>query len=161
MAYAAADIADARDGLRTVALPALSAGPVKDAALRERLEVGSRAIEDALERLADVQTRLLRHVHATGVPVAEAARYLDVSEPTIRAWVARGLLDAVPHVKPALVEIFALRRVERGLRELRDRGRDRDWTRALVDVLHDRAERERSEIVTGLDELRRGMLEPA
>jgi hypothetical protein len=41
------------------------------------------------------------------------------------------------------------------------RGQDRDWLRALVDLLHDRAERERPEIKQGLDELKRGKLEPA
>ena len=161
MAYAVADIEDARDELRTVALPALTEGPVTASALRERLAVGSRAVEDALERLADVQARLTQEVAAAGVPVSEAARYLDVSEPTIRDWVARGLLEPVPDAKPVLLEVVGMRRVERGLRELRERGQDRDWTRALVHLLHDRAELARPEIVAGLDELRRGTLEPA
>ena len=161
MAYAVADIEEARDELRTVALPALTEGPVTASALRERLAVGSRAVTDALQRLTDVQARLNQEVTAAGVPVSEAARYLDVSEPTIRGWVARGLLESVPDTKPVLIEVATLRRVERALRELRERGQDRDWTRLLVDLLHDRAELAQPEIVAGLDELRRGMLEPA
>lgn len=157
VAYAVADIEDARDELRALALPALNGGPVTAAALR----VGARAVEDAIQRLADIQARLAQQPSAAGVPVSEAARYLDVSEPTIRTWAGRGVLERVPDAKPVLIEIASLRRVERALGELRERGHDRDWTRALVDVLHDREERRRPEIVAGLDELRHGMLEPA
>lgn len=103
---------------------------------------------------------LARH-DAAGVPVAKAAKYLEVSQPTIRTWVARGVLERVPDVKPLLIDIATLRRAERALGELRERGQKRDWTRALVDLLHDRAARKHPQIVAGLDELRRGMLEPA
>lgn len=74
---------------------------------------------------------------------------------------ARGPLHSVPEAKPVLVERSSLRRVHRAVEELRRRRQDRDWLRALVDVMHDRAERERPEIVAGLDELMRGELEPA
>lgn len=161
VAYAVVELEDARDELRTVALPALGEGGTRSAALRERLQIGTQAVEDALERLADVQARLEQHVPGPGLPVSEAARYLNVSEPTVRAWLGRGVLARVPDAKPVLVEIASLRRVGHALAELRKRGRDRDWTGALVDLLHDRAERERPELIEGLDELRRGKLEPA
>jgi hypothetical protein len=93
--------------------------------------------------------------------VSEAARYLQVSEPTVRTWLARGVLTPVPSAKPVLVDITSLRRVSHALAELREHGRDRDWTRALVDLLHDHAERRRPELIQGLEELRRGDLEPA
>jgi transposase-like protein len=157
VAYAVADIEDARDELRTLALPALNEGPVTAAAL----QVGARAIEDVLDRLADVQARLTQHVAGAGVPISEASRCLGVSEPTIRTWVGRGVLERIPGAKPVLIEIAALRHVERAVRERRERGQDRDWVRALVDALHDRVERRTPETVAGLDELRRDMLEPA
>lgn len=161
MAYAVVELEDARDELRTVALSALGKGPTTSAALRERLQISTRGIEDALERLADVQARLAQHLAAPGLPVSDAARYLGVSEPTVRAWLARGALTDVPDAKPVLVEVATLRRVGHALADLRERGRDRDWTRALVDLLHDHSERGRPELLEGLDELRRGRLEPA
>ncbi len=161
VAYAVVELADARDGLRTTALTALSDGATTSAALRERLQIGTQAIELALQRLADIQARLQQHLAAPGLPVSEAARYLNVSEPTVRAWLTRGALTSVPEAKPVLVDISSLRRVGHALAELRERGRDRDWTRALVDLLHDHAERRRPELLEGLDELRRGELEPA
>lgn len=160
VAYAVVELQDAQDALRSVALRALGDGPTTSAQMRERLQVGAQGVEEALERLADVEGRL-QHVPAPGLPVSEAAGYLGVSEPTVRAWLRRGVLDRVPGAKPVLIEIVGLRRVSSALVELRERGRDRDWTRALVDLLHDRAERGRSELVAGLDELRRGTLEPA
>jgi hypothetical protein len=51
--------------------------------------------------------------------------------------------------------------VHRAVEELRHRGQDGDWLRALIDLLHDRAERHRPEIRGGLEELKRGELEPA
>jgi Helix-turn-helix domain len=54
---------------------------------------------------------------ARGVPVAEAAKYLGVSEPTVRLWVRRGALAALPGSKPALIEHESLRRVGRAVRE--------------------------------------------
>jgi transposase-like protein len=161
VAYAVVELADARDGLRTTALTVLSDGATTSAALRERLQIGTQAIELALQHLTDIQARLQEHLAAPGLPVSEAARYLGVSEPTVRAWLARGALTAVPEAKPVLVDIPSLRRVGHALAELRERGRDRDWTRALVDLLHDHAERRRPELLEGLDELRRGELEPA
>ena len=161
VAYAVVELADAHDELSLAALTVLSDGATTSAALRERLQTGAQAIEHAMERLAHAQARLQQRLGAQGLPVSDAARYLHVSEPTVRAWLARGPLSAVPDAKPVLVEIASLRRVGHALAELRERGRDRDWTRALVDLLHDHAERRRPELLQGLDELRRGELEPA
>jgi hypothetical protein len=46
---------------------------------------------------------------ARGVPVAEAAKYLGVSEPTVWLWVRRGALAALSGSKPALIEHESLR----------------------------------------------------
>jgi excisionase family DNA binding protein len=148
VAYAVVELQDIHDELRKAA--------------PQPADKDSDAISVALHRLEEAVERLDRAVpNARGLPVAEAAEYLGVSEPTIRAWLDRTVLDAVPDSKPVLVERSSLRRVHRAVGELRRRGQDRDWLRALVDVVHDHAERERPEIAAGVDELARGELEPA
>lgn len=161
VAYAVVEIEDARDELRMVALQALAEGATSDDALRERLEIGSRSVEDVLRRLAHIRARLEHQTSAAGLPVSEAARYLEVSEPTVRAWLGRGLLAVVEDAKPVLVTIPSLRRVGHALAELRTRGQDRDWARALVDHLQDHAARTDPALNAALDELRRGDVEPA
>ena len=103
----------------------------------------------------------LRASALPGLSVAEAADYLGVSEPTVRAWIRRGILLKVPRTRPILVERSSLRTVHRAIGELRRRGEDRDWLRALVDLLHDRSEQGRPELLRGMQELERGQLEPA
>lgn len=63
--------------------------------------------------------------------------------------------------KPVLVDLDSLRRVGRMLGELRERAEDGDWIRDLVGRLHDAAVLGGDPARTGLDELRRGELEPA
>lgn len=160
VAYAVVELEDARDELRTGALAALSDdGTMTSAGLRARMEIGSRSIEAALKRLADVRARLEQDT--PGLPVSEVARYLELSEPTVRAWLTRRVLTPVAETKPVLVDIASLRRVGRALAELRERGVDRDWTRALVDYLHDRETRSNPALDAGLQELRRGDVEEA
>jgi excisionase family DNA binding protein len=150
VAYAVVELQDIQDELRKAAPHSADGG------------MDANTISVALDRLDEAVRRLDRAVpDAHGLPVAEAAEYLGVSEPTIRAWLDRRVLDAVPDAKPVLVERSSLRRVHRAVDELRRRGQDRDWLRALVDVLHDHAERQRPEIVAGVDELAHGELEPA
>lgn len=151
VAYAVVELQDIQDELReAVPRPADAGQQDLDA-----VWIALQRLEETVERLDGTATS------PRGLQVAEAAVYLGVSEPTIRAWLQRGLLNAVLESKPAVVERSSLRRVHRAIKELRGRGQDRDWLRALVDVLHDHAERERPEIVAGLDELARGDLEPA
>jgi hypothetical protein len=159
--FAVVALEDAREELSTTATAVSNDDATTTAALREQLEMSTQAIEHALQRMADVQSRLQQHLTAPGLPVSDVAHYLNVSEPTVRAWLTRGALTPVPGAKPVLVEVASLRRAGHALAELRERGRDRDWTRALVDLLHDHGDRRRPELLEGLDELRRGELEPA
>lgn len=146
LVFVAAELADVRDDLARI--------PV---AKRQ-----AEAVRDVLDRLADAQARLSRQLsERPGVPVSAAADYLSVSEPTVRLWLERDVLDAVAGAKPALVEITSLRSVGRVVADLRARGHDRDWMRAVIDYTHDARERERPEIKQGLDELRCGELGPA
>lgn len=54
--------------------------------------------------------------------VAAASKQLGVSELTIRNWVKRGALSAVPKIDPIQIEPESLRRVSRALSELRGHG---------------------------------------
>lgn len=98
---------------------------------------------------------------ARGGPVAEAAKYLGVSEPTVRLWVRRGALAALPGSKPALIEHESLRRVGRAVRELRARGEDREWLEGVVRYVEDMADRSSPSVRRGLEDLAEGRLQPA
>jgi len=115
------------------------------------------------EQLMAMGTQLKRAAPnaARGVPVAEAAKYLGVSEPTVRLWVRRGALAALPHSKPALVEHESLRRVGRAVRELRARGEDREWLEGVVRYVEDMADRSSPSVRQGLKDLAEGKLQPA
>jgi excisionase family DNA binding protein len=157
VAYAVVELEDARSELRA-AVPAGGRRPRRTTAAGSNSESVAAALElleGALERLEHGAAA------ARGLPVSQAAQYLGVSEPTVRSWLKRGVLRKVPRSKPLLIERSSLRRVHAALGELRARGQERDWLQALVDLLHDRAERRRPEIQRGLEELRRGRLEPA
>lgn len=127
--------------------------------LREALE--QHRHDAALSALDDAQAALSNVEHSPGVTVAQAARTLKVSEPTVRAWIARGALDAVPGVTPTQVAPNSLRRTVRAVSELRERGRDRDWLQSVVDYLDDRAARNSDAVRRGIADLRHGDLEPA
>jgi hypothetical protein len=98
---------------------------------------------------------------ARGVPVAQAAEYLGVSEPTVRLWVRRGALVALPGSKPTLIEHDGLRRVGRAVRELRARGKDREWLEDVVRYVEDMTDRSSPSVRQGLKDLAEGKLQPA
>jgi hypothetical protein len=125
-----------------------------------RRAVGADAKSDALAALEDATARLDSVPHTRGVSVARAARLLEVSQPTVRAWLARNLLVAVEGSRPEEVEIDSLRRVRDALVELRAHGHDRDWVEQLATYLQSAQARPDS-LEEGLAQLRRGALEPA
>ena len=140
VAYAVVELEDARDDL---------------AASGHEVSAALRRIDDAVARLDSVPSV------PPGLPVADAAAYLQVSEPTIRDWLKRGVLHQVPDAKPVLVEREGLRDVHRLVEELRERGNDRDWLRAFVDYVHDLAVIRSPEVQQGLADVEAGRLEPA
>lgn len=126
---------------------------------REAIENGRS--DAAIDALDEAQEVLISVRHTPGVSVAAASQRLCVSEPTIRSWVKRGALEAVPDARPIQIEPESLHRVNRALGELRARGQDRDWLQALVDHLHDRDARGSDALRKGLAQLKRGQLESA
>ena len=125
-----------------------------------RRAVGADAKSEALAALADATARLDSVPHTRGLSVARAARLLEVSQPTVRVWLARNLLVAVEGSRPEEVEIDSLRRVRDALAELRAHGHDRDWVEQLAGYIQSAQARPDS-LEEGLAQLRRGALEPA
>jgi excisionase family DNA binding protein len=129
---------------------------------RDELAASGHEVSSALKRIDDAVARLNGVASVPrGLAVAEAAAYLKVSEPTVRDWLNRGVLAAVPDAKPVLVERSSLRQIHRLLAELRERGKDRDWLRAFVDYVHDLAVVRSAEAQQGLAEIDAGHFEPA
>lgn len=126
---------------------------------REAIANGHR--DAALDALDEAQEMLISVKHTPGVSVAAASEQLGVSEPTIRSWVKRGALSTVPKASPMQIEPESLHQVSRALTELRERGQDRDWLQAVVDLLHDREAHETDALRKGISQLKRGQLEPA
>ena len=117
-----------------------------------------RTVEDISAAVARLEAEVAR---GTGLSVEAAARYLDVSAPTVRVWTQLGVLERKPGSKPVQIDRDSARRVHRALGELRTCGQDRDWLAALVDYLHDKRDRRSESVRRGLEELARGELEPA
>lgn len=136
----------------TVALMALT--DARDALVEDQRDAALQAVEAAACLLESVD-------HAPGVPVARAAARLGVSDKTVLTWIERGVLRSVPDAKPRKVDPQSLRRAARALDELRRGGQNRDWLQALVDYLDDGGARRSEALREGLDELRKGKLEPA
>jgi excisionase family DNA binding protein len=118
---------------------------------------------ELVEQLTAMGMRLKRAAPnaARGIPVAEAAEYLSVSEPTVRLWVRRGALTALADSKPTLIEHDSLRRVGRAVRELRARGKDREWLQGVVRYVEDMTDRSSPSVRQGLKDLAEGKLQPA
>lgn len=127
--------------------------------VRQALE-NARA-EEALGALTEAEHALESVSHAPGVAVTEAVRRLGVSDPTVRSWIDRGALHAIPDVSPIQIEPDSLRRVQSALDELRRRGQDRHWLEAFAEHLDDLTARQSPAAREGFEALRRGDVEPA
>jgi hypothetical protein len=139
---------------QSVTMALISLDDARDALQSGRRDAAIQAMQEAHDTLEGIG-------HPAGVPVAQAARRLGVSVPTVRAWIARGALAAIEGSSPVEIEPESLRGVGRALDELRERGQDREWLQALVDYLDDRAARSSPALKEGLEQLARGELEPA
>ena len=86
-----------------------------------------------------------------GVPVRVAARALDVTEPTVRTWIDRGVLRVVPDSKPVAVTPRSLGEALAATSTIRRIGHDERLLRRLLDVIED--QRTRVELAGRIDEL--------
>jgi hypothetical protein len=128
---------------------------------REALEQGSAKdlrpqVSDFLEQIEATALRLRDTLGDAGISVEQAARRLQVSQPTIRKWIGEGLLRQVPDRKPAEIDPRSIVQVERVLANVRENYPSRQWTQALAAFLHDRNLLGQDWAAAGAAELERG-----
>jgi hypothetical protein len=109
----------------------------------------------------DRRARLLALSHdalaeeATVRPVI-AARILGLSEKTVRAWAAAGLLATRQRSPRLLLDVTGVHRVSQALRELRQEGLERDLFEHVWHRLEDRALLDREDLRESIGQPRNG-----
>jgi hypothetical protein len=145
---------------RRAALARLEAEELADAVSELRTASLSKSeLERALERVEALSARVQKALDLPGgLSVAQAAERLEVSEPTIRKWLAEGLLERVEGHKPVEVTQRSVIEVERVLGTVREIYPARRWSEALAAFLHDRDLLGQEWVREGVEQLRRGEL---
>ncbi len=145
---------------RRAALARLEAEELADAVAELRTASLSKPeLERALERVEALSARVQKALDLPGgLSVAQAAERLEVSEPTIRKWLAEGLLERVEGHKPVEISQRSVIEVERVLGPVRESYPARRWSEALAAFLHDRDLLGQGWVRDGLEQLRRGKL---
>lgn len=87
-----------------------------------------------------------------------AARLLDLSVPTIRAWIERGLLSEASDASPRRVELQSVLEVRPLVRDLRALGRDRNLLEAVLAQVEDERALSDPKLRKSLDEMHSGKL---
>ena len=108
-------------------------------------------------RLAMVHDRLA--ARERGAKVSEAAQILGVSAPTIRSWLATGLLRAVSQ-RPIRVDVASLATAKRAVDEVRKYKDDRHLLADIARILRDQAAMTGPGVTDGLDDVRSGRVTP-
>jgi DNA-binding transcriptional MerR regulator len=105
-------------------------------------------------RLLDVSNAALQE-EGTIRPVI-AARLLGLSEKTIRAWAADGVLATAQQAPRLLLDLRSVHEISHIVRELRDHGRDRDLLDEVWRRLNDAALLERAGLQESIAQMHRG-----
>lgn len=95
-----------------------------------------------------------------GLKVADAARSLGLTPPTVRSWLQSGVLDVVPGASPVRVEVRSLAEVKHAVDLLREHGHDRSLLVAVMRILRDRAALGVEGVREGLQDLAAGRVVP-
>jgi Sigma-70, region 4 len=145
---------------RRAALARLEAEELADAVSELRATSLSKSeLERALERVEALSARVQKALDLPGgLSVAQAAERLEVSEPTVRKWLAEGLLERVEDHKPVEVIQRSVIDLERVLDTVRESYPSRRWSEALAAFLHDRDLLGQEWARDGVEQLRRGEL---
>lgn len=122
----------------------------------EEIETSLPSDAETRRRLQQVRWRLLEW--APSVRLSVAAEMLELSVPTIRAWISRGILEELPSSSPRRVTLRSLSEVRRALRDLRALGQDRNLLEAVLARIEDERELADPELGRSLEEMRRGEL---
>ena len=145
---------------RRAALARLEAEELADAVSELRTASLSKSqLERVLERVEALSARVQKALDLPGgLSVAQAAERLEVSEPTVRKWLAEGLLERVEDHKPVEVTQRSVIEVERVLDTVRESYPARRWSEALAAFLHDRDLLGQEWVRESIEQLRRGEL---
>lgn len=145
---------------RRAALARLEAEELADAVSELRVASLSKSeLERALERVETLSARVQKALDLPGgLSVAQAAERLEVSEPTVRKWLAEGLLERVEGHKPVEIAQRSVIEVERVLDTVRESYPARRWSEALAAFLHDRDLLGQEWAREGVEQLRHGEL---
>lgn len=112
--------------------------------------------EDA--RLKVVRLRRRRLAEAPSVRLSVAGKLLDLSLPTIRTWIDRGLLEEVSGSSPRRVTLRSVLEVRPLVRELRALGRNRNLLEAVLARIEDERALSDRKLRRSLDEMHSGKL---
>lgn len=145
---------------RRAALARLEAEELADAVSELRaVSLSKSELERALERVEALSARVQEALDLPGgLSVAQAAERLEVSEPTVRKWLAEGLLERVEDHKPVEIAQRSVIEVERVLDTVRESYPSRRWSEALAAFLHDRDLLGQEWVREGVEQLRHGEL---
>jgi primosomal protein N' len=145
---------------RRAAIARLEAEELADAVSELRTASLSKLeLERVLERVEALSARVQKALDLPGgLSVAQAAERLEVSEPTVRKWLAEGLLERAEDHKPVEVTQRSVIKVERVLDTVRESYPARRWSEALAAFLHDRDLLGQKWAREGVEQLRRGEL---
>ena len=95
-----------------------------------------------------------------GAKVSEVARLLGLSQPTVRVWMAAGVLEARSGITPARVDVLSLANVKRALDLLREHGEDRNLLVAVMRLVRDRGALAGGGVRRGFEDLGTGQVVP-
>lgn len=128
--------------------------------LFERVE----AVEEVASTLANDDERRAKLLAVSNASLADegtirpviAARLLGLSEKTVRAWAAEGVLTIAQRSPRLLLDVQSVHAVSHIIRELRLLGKDRDLLDEVWRRLSDAALLERADLQESLGQMRRG-----
>jgi hypothetical protein len=128
--------------------------------LFERVET----IEQVASTLPDSDDRRARLLAVSRDALAEegtvrpviAAKILGLSEKTVRAWAAAGLLSARQRSPRLLLDVPSVHAVSHALREVRAVGLDRDLLEHVWHRLEDQAVLDRADLKESIEQMRHG-----
>jgi DNA-binding transcriptional MerR regulator len=114
--------------------------------------------------LADDDERRARLLAVSNAALADegtirpliAARLRGLSEKTVRAWAAEGVLTVAQRSPRLLLDVQSVHAVSHIIRELRSLGKDRDLLDEVWRRLTDAALLERDELRESIEQMRRG-----
>jgi hypothetical protein len=121
-------------------------------------------VEDVARTLPEGDERRARLLEVSNAALAEegtirpviAARLLGLSEKTIRAWVAQGVIAVAQPAPRLLLDLQSVHTISHIVRELREHGKDRDLLDKVWQRLSDSALLERTDLQESIDQMRRG-----